>query len=98
MLVYDYLLIGVFAVMSLVAVIVTCRDKAAAKLAPKDRTPEATLMLIGFLFGSFAMYITMKLIRHKTKQAKFMVGLPVFMLLHAALIVLYLLVLRPRLA
>ena len=91
----DYILIAVFAVMSLVAVIATCRDKIAAKRDPKNRTPEATLMLIAFLFGSFAMYITMQIIRHKTKHAKFMVGIPIFMLLHAALIVCYFIFLRP---
>ncbi|MCR5809086.1 MAG: DUF1294 domain-containing protein [Clostridiales bacterium] len=93
----DYLIIAVFAVMSVVAVIVTCRDKIAAKKSPRNRTPEKTLMLIAFFFGSFAMYATMQLIRHKTKHPKFMVGIPVFMALHAGLIALYLLVLRPML-
>jgi uncharacterized membrane protein YsdA (DUF1294 family) len=93
----DYIIIAVFAVMSVIAVIMTVRDKAAAKLAPRRRTPEAALMTVAFLFGSFAMFITMQLIRHKTKHPKFMIGIPVFMLLHAGLIALYLLVIRPKL-
>ncbi len=96
MILTDYIIIAVFAVMSVIAVIVTCRDKRAAKRDPKNRTPEATLMLIAFLFGSFAMYITMKLIRHKTKHAKFMIGIPIFMILHAALVICYVLLIRPR--
>ena len=91
----DYIIIAAFLVMSLVAVIVTCYDKAAAKRAPKHRTPEKTLMLIAFFFGSFAMYATMQIIRHKTKHPKFMVGIPIFMALHVALIIVYVAVLRP---
>ena len=33
------------------------------------------------------MYVTMLLIRHKTKHPSFMVGIPVIMLLQAALLV-----------
>jgi len=93
----DLILIGIFVLMSVIAVCSTVRDKVAAKKDPKNRTPEATLMLIAALFGSFAMYITMQIIRHKTKHAKFMVGIPILMAVHAALIVLYILVLRPML-
>ncbi len=93
----DWLLIAVFGVMSVVAVCLTCYDKSAAKKRPNARTPEATLMLVAFFFGSFAMYITMQLIRHKTKHAKFMVGIPVFMALHAGLIAAYIFWLRPLL-
>lgn len=93
----DLVLIGIFLFMSVIAVCFTVRDKIAAKKDPGNRTPEATLMLIAALFGSFAMYITMQIIRHKTKHAKFMVGIPILMVVHAALIVLYILVLRPML-
>ena len=96
MLVTDWILIALFAVMSLVAVVMTCHDKAAAKRHAR-RTPEATLMLIGLFFGATAEFITMLLIRHKTKHAKFMVGLPIFILLHIALVVAYLVWLRPML-
>ena len=96
MLFTDYLLIAAFAVMSVVAVCVTCYDKKAARVGRWNRTPERVLMLIGFFFGSFAMYITMRIILHKTLHRKFMIGLPVFMLLHAALIVCYIVWLRPR--
>ena len=72
------------AVMSLVSVIITVYDKIAAKKAPKSRVPEATLLFVGVLGGACAMLLTMLMIRHKTKHAKFMVGLPVVILLQIA--------------
>lgn len=75
-----------WAIISLIAVIVTVYDKIAAKKAPKHRTPEKTLLLLSALGGSAAMYITMQLIRHKTKHGKFMIGIPVIMVLQAGII------------
>ncbi len=98
MILVDFILIGAFAVMSIVAVAITCHDKWASKNDPWHRVPERTLMLTAFFLGGLAMYITMKLIRHKTKHAKFMVGIPLMILLHAGLAVLYILVLRPMIA
>lgn len=79
------LLMIYFAVISLVAVVMTIADKAKAK---RDawRIPEATLMTVGLFGGALAMYITMKTIRHKTKHKKFMIGLPLEIVLHAAII------------
>ncbi len=65
---------------SLVAIVVTAWDKHAAK-AKIRRVPEATLLWIAFFGGSAAMLGTMKLIRHKTRKAKFMVGIPLIMVL-----------------
>ncbi len=71
-----------FIVISLVSVALTAYDKAAAwKRA--WRIPERTLLWLGALGGALFMYITMKLIRHKTRHAKYMIPLPVFILLHA---------------
>ena len=68
-------------VISIIAVIVTCYDKIAAKKLPGHRTPEATLLFISALGGSVAMFITMQLIRHKTQHKKFMIGIPVIFVL-----------------
>lgn len=65
---------------SLISVIVTVADKVKAK-SGSQRVPEATLMLLSVLGGSFAMLVTMLIIRHKTKHPKFMVGIPVILLL-----------------
>jgi len=61
-------------------------DKIAAK-KHRWRVPEATLMGIGALGGALLMLITMKLIRHKTRKPKFMIGLPLLLILHIALAV-----------
>ena len=70
------------ALISLVSIAFTVYDKLAAKRRPKRRVPEKALMLLGALGGAAAMYAVMLLIRHKTKHAKFMVGLPVIIAAH----------------
>jgi len=64
------------AAISLLAIILTIRDKRAAQ-KKKWRVRESTLLIIAALGGSVAMLLTMHVIRHKTKHAKFMVGIPV---------------------
>ncbi len=71
-------------VMSLISVIVTVYDKWAAKKRPKHRTRERTLLLLSALGGSLAMLLTMLGIRHKTKHIKFMLGIPLIMILQIA--------------
>ena len=75
------------AVMSVNAVIITVYDKRAA-IRRERRVPEKTLMRVGALFGSFAMFVTMIIIRHKTLHTKFMVGLPLMALAQSAVICL----------
>ena len=74
-------LTGVYILaISLVAIGITVWDKHTAK-AGFRRVPEATLLWIAFFGGSAAMLGTMTLIRHKTRKAKFMVGIPLIMVL-----------------
>lgn len=84
---FSKLLMIYLAVISLVAVVMTIADKSKAK---RDawRIPEATLMLVGLAGGALPMYVTMKTIRHKTKHKKFMIGLPLEIALHAAIVCL----------
>ncbi|MBO4383801.1 MAG: DUF1294 domain-containing protein [Clostridia bacterium] len=89
----DWIAAAFILFMSLVASALTVRDKLAAKAGDR-RIPERTLMLIGACFGSFAMFATMLIIRHKTKHAKFMLGLPVLMILDGALIAVWIAFLR----
>ena len=70
---------------SLISIIVCCYDKIAAKHNPKHRTRESTLLWLSALGGSVAMYCTMQLIRHKTKHKKFMIGIPVIIILQIAI-------------
>jgi len=79
-LIFFRVLPGWLILISLISVIVTVADKVKAK-SGSQRVPEATLMLLSVLGGSFAMLVTMLIIRHKTKHPKFMVGIPVIILL-----------------
>ena len=74
-----------FAVVSLISVIVCVYDKVVSKRNQVElRVPEKMLLFLSFIGGSVAMFITMLLIRHKTKHVKFMVGIPLIMLLQTA--------------
>ena len=75
---YAYLI-----VISIISVIVCLYDKFSAKVAKHHRTREAFLLLLSALGGSVAMFLTMLIIRHKTKHAKFMLGIPIIMILQA---------------
>jgi len=76
------------AVMSLVSVIVCIYDKIASKHLTKHRTRESSLLLLSALGGSVAMFLTMQLIRHKTKHVKFMLGIPLIIILQIAALIL----------
>ena len=79
---YKYLLLYLFAI-SLISVTVCVADKSRAKRG-KRRVRETTLFLLSALGGSAAMYITMRIIRHKTLHKRFMLGIPLIMLIQAA--------------
>ena len=78
------------AVISFVAVVMTVWDKHCARRG-KWRVPERSLITVSLLGGSVMMLLTMKLVRHKTKHPKFMVGIPVIIVLQfvAAEVVYY---------
>jgi len=76
-------------IINLVAVILTLGDKRAAQ-RDRWRVKEQTLLLISALGGAVSMLIIMRLIRHKTKRAKFMIGIPVIIILQIAAVGLYL--------
>ena len=56
------------------------------------RIPEKALMGIAAIGGSFGAIAGMNLFRHKTKHAKFYIGLPVILAIQ--IILVYLLVLK----
>ena len=72
-----------FAIISIIAIIITCYDKQLSK-KEKFRVPEKRLFITAILGGSFAMYCTMCIIRHKTKHKRFMIGLPLILILQIA--------------
>ncbi len=71
-----------FFFISLITAIVTYLDKLYAKKR-KRRIPEATLFMLAAFGGALAEYITMKTIRHKTLHKRFMLGLPLIIILQA---------------
>ena len=75
-----------FAVISLIAVGTTALDKRNARCGAQ-RVSERSLFTIAIIGGSAAMYFTMRTIRHKTKHKRFMIGLPVIMVLQLVLLI-----------
>ena len=76
-----------FLIISVVSFAVTVYDKWAAVKRPQERTRESTLLLLSALGGSIAMLLTMLGIRHKTKHLKFMIGIPIIILLQIAAVI-----------
>lgn len=74
------------AIISTIAVIATLYDKMASVHFTNNRISENHLLLISILGGSLSMMLLMLLIRHKTKHPKFMIGIPLIILLQVALI------------
>lgn len=81
----DFIL-NYFLIISIFTFLITAYDKIAAKRLPKHRIRESFLLILGILGGSVAEYLTMLLIRHKTKHKKFMAGLPIIIVLQIILI------------
>lgn len=79
------IVLAYIAIISLISIIVCVYDKGISKKNRVElRIPEAVLLLLSALGGSVAMFVTMLLIRHKTKHVKFMLGIPIIMILQAA--------------
>ena len=74
---------------NIVAIIVCIADKIKAQRG-KWRISEKTLFSLSAIGGAFGMFLTMVIIRHKTKHKNFMVGLPFMFLVHGVLLLLYL--------
>ena len=74
------LLLLYLGVINLVTFILFGIDKYAA-IKGKWRVKEFTLLLLSLLGGSISMFLTMLVIRHKTRKAKFMIGIPVIIIL-----------------
>ena len=73
-------------VISLISIIVCIYDKVVSKKNKVElRVPERDLLLLSAFGGGIAMYITMLLIRHKTKHKKFMIGIPAIIIAQFAI-------------
>ncbi len=79
------ILIAYFVIISTAAVIIICYDKRCA-IRGKWRVKESTLLVISAFGGGIAMYVTMLLVRHKTKKLKFMLGIPLMVIAEVMII------------
>ena len=82
----EYLIIYL-ALITAVSAAVCAIDKLKA-IKHKRRIRERTLWILSALGGSAGMYLTMHLIRHKTKHASFMLGLPALIIFQIFLVLL----------
>ena len=64
---------------NILALLLTWVDKRRA-VKRGWRIPESRLILTAVLGGSVGLYLGCRLFRHKTKHAKFMVGVPLILL------------------
>lgn len=66
------------------AMILVIYDKQQA-IKHRQRISENHLLTIALLGGALFMYWSMKIWRHKTRHAKFMIGLPIIFVIHVLL-------------
>lgn len=78
------ILVLVLFSMSLFLFILMGVDKRRAK-AEKRRVRERTLFLLALLGGALGGVVGMRVFRHKTKHASFVVGMPTLLVLNLAL-------------
>ncbi|MCB2298242.1 DUF1294 domain-containing protein [Clostridium tagluense] len=53
------------------------------------RTPEKTLFTIAFAFGALGIFMGMQLFRHKTKHKKFVIGIPLILIVQVFIFTAY---------
>ena len=81
---YEFLLVYIMLI-SLVSAIACIADKISA-VKGGWRISEKTFLFIFFHGGSLMMYIVMRIIHHKTRHNKFLLGIPRIILLQIAVI------------
>ncbi len=69
---------------NLIGVVLCIKDKCAARKG-NWRIKESTLIFLCVFGASVGVYACMKLIRHKTKHKKFMIGIPIIIILQLIL-------------
>ena len=77
---YKKILAVWLVIINFISAIVCIADKSRAKRG-KWRVRESTLWALTILGGGAGMYLTMRLIRHKTLHKSFMIGIPLIVIL-----------------
>lgn len=78
-----------FIIISIFTGIITCYDKLAARYLTKYRIREDFLILLAILGGGLIEYLTMQIIRHKTRKPKFMISLPIIIIIQLIILIYY---------
>lgn len=73
---------------NVIAAIICLADKLKAKTGGW-RISEKTLFAVSLIGGSVGMYITMLVIRHKTKHKRFMIGIPIIIFIQTAILIIF---------
>ena len=55
------------------------------------RVPERTLLCVAAIGGSIGIWSAMYVVRHKTKHMKFVIGIPMILLIHIGLVLYFIL-------
>lgn len=79
-----WIIIGYLLFVNIVSFITMAVDKSKAKHG-KWRISEKTLFLLAAVGGSIGSLAGMYIFRHKTKHTKFVIGMPVILIVHVAL-------------
>lgn len=82
------LILGLAAI-TVIAAVVTAADKFCAR-HDLWRVPERVLWALAVCGGAAGMLLTMRLVRHKTKHRRFMIGLPILIAAQAGVVALLL--------
>lgn len=77
-----------FLAISLVTSLVTAIDKYKARKG-SFRISEKALFILAVTGGALSEYLTMRLIRHKTLHKRFMIGLPLIIILQIIAVILF---------
>lgn len=72
---------------SILSMIITVYDKYAA-IHRRRRISEKSLFLLSVFGGSLVMYFTMLFIRHKTRHKRFMIGIPIIIIIQVFIVML----------
>lgn len=73
-------------IINLAAAVLCAADKSKAR-AGRRRISEKALFITSIIGGSVGMFATMCAIRHKTRHKRFMIGLPLIIIIQSVLFV-----------
>lgn len=77
-----------YCIINAVGAVANIADKRLA-IKGKRRISEKTLWIVGICGGAAGSYAAMKAVHHKTKHKSFMFGMPFLIILHTAVIAIF---------